>query len=155
MQAEFMAEAIRLATDSVATGRGGPFGAVVVCDGQIIGRGANAVTTENDPTAHAEVMAIREACRRRRVFHLPGAALYTSCEPCPMCLAAAYWARINTIYYGNSREDAAEIGFDDAFLYNEMTVPLADRRIPIIQFMPEQAEESFIAWTRKEDRIPY
>src|SRR6187431_704447 len=128
----FMKEAIELSINNVKSGKGGPFGAVIVKDGKIIARGANSVTSSNDPTAHAEVNAIREACKVLNTFQLENCEIYTSCEPCPMCLGAIYWARPRVVYYASSREDAARIGFDDSMIYNEMTLAIPDRRIPII-----------------------
>src|ERR1700737_4143796 len=126
----FMARAIQLSLDNIRSGRGGPFGAVVVKDGTIVAEGTNQVTSTNDPTAHAEVLAIREACKKLHVFELLDCELYTSCEPCPMCLGAIYWARISRIYFANTAEDAAGIGFDDSFIYSELKLPHAQRRIP-------------------------
>src|SRR4051794_6746976 len=119
MNPVFMREAIRISLEMMRANQGGPFGAVVVCDGKIIGRGCNQVPSTNDPTAHAEIVAIREACQKLKTFRLNDCELYTSCEPCPMCLAAIYWARLKKVYYGNTRKDAASIGFDDEFLYDE------------------------------------
>jgi guanine deaminase len=150
-----MSEAIRLALDGVASGRGGPFGAVVVKDGQIISRGQNEVTSTNDPTAHAEVIAIRQACQHEGVFHLTGCELYTSCEPCPMCLSAIYWARINRYYFGCTAQDAAGIQFADDLIRHELSVPTAERTIPAIPLMREEALAAFAAWQAKSDRIPY
>src|ERR1700753_3050247 len=135
---EFMQQAIRLATENVTSGRGGPFGAVVVKDGKVIATGANQVTAVNDPTAHAEVTAIRNACKALGTFQLEGCDVYTSCEPCPMCLAALYWSRCRAIYYGNSAADAAKVGFDDSRLYEEVKKPLSERTIPIVRMLPEQ-----------------
>ena len=134
---------------------GGPFGAVVVKDGKIIGRGNNRVTSSNDPTAHAEVTAIRNACTHLETFDLNGCEIYTSCEPCPMCLAAIYWARIDTIYYANTKKDAAEIDFDDAFFYEELDKPIEDRSIPMKQMLREEAITVFRDWSDKEDKTPY
>lgn len=152
---EFMQQAIRLATDNVISGRGGPFGAVVVKDGKVIATGANQVTALNDPTAHAEVMAIRNACAALGTFQLEGCDVYTSCEPCPMCLAALYWSRCRAIFYGNSAEDAARAGFDDSFLYDEVKKPLAERSIPIARLLPESARESFDAWEKSPYKVDY
>jgi guanine deaminase len=151
----FMQQAIALATENVTTGAGGPFGAVVVRDGVVIATGANRVTLNNDPTAHAEVMAIRAACQALNTFQLTGCAVYTSCEPCPMCLAAIYWARCSAIYYGNTAADAAAIGFDDSFLYAEVKKPIADRSIPTVQLLSDQAIASFQAWRDQTERIDY
>jgi guanine deaminase len=151
----FMQQAIALATENVTSGAGGPFGAVVVCDGVVIATGVNRVTLSNDPTAHAEVTAIRAACQALNTFQLTGCAVYTSCEPCPMCLAAIYWARCSAIYYGNTAADAAAIGFDDSFLYAEVKKPLADRTIPTHQLLSDQAITSFHAWRDQTERIDY
>ena len=134
---------------------GGPFGAVIVKDGKIIGKGNNRVTSSNDPTAHAEVTAIRDACKRIENFELDGCEIYTSCEPCPMCLAAIYWARIDCIYYANTKQDAADIEFDDDFFYQELDKPIDKRTIPMKQMMRKEALEVFTAWTNKVDKIPY
>ncbi len=152
---EFMREAIRLSIENVKSGNGGPFGAVIVKDGEIIARGANEVTSSNDPTAHAEVVAIRNACRNLGSFQLEGCEIYTSCEPCPMCLGAIYWARPEKIYYGNSKKDAAEIKFDDEFIYEEIDKPLTERDLPIEQLLRDEAQEAFIAWKKMDDKIEY
>lgn len=152
---EFMKRAIQLATGNVTSGAGGPFGAVVVRDGKIVATGVNSVTAHNDPTAHAEVMAIRAACQALGDFQLAGCELYTSCEPCPMCLAAIYWSRCSAIYYGNTASDAAEAGFDDAFLYHEVKKPVEERRIPTTQLLPEQAIVSFECWRDRMERVDY
>jgi tRNA(Arg) A34 adenosine deaminase TadA len=152
---EFMRRAIALATENVRTSLGGPFGAVIVRDGLVVGEGANSVTRTNDPTAHAEVQAIRDACRALGVFSLEGCTIYTSCEPCPMCLAAIYWARIDRIWYGNTSQDAARIAFDDAALYREFTLPPAQRSIPSSPLLREQAWESFQAWLDSSAKTPY
>lgn len=150
-----MEQAIRLATENVHSGRGGPFGAVIVKDGVVIASGTNQVTASNDPTAHAEVVAIRNACQTIGHFQLDGCDVYTSCEPCPMCLAALYWSRCRAIYYGNSAEDAAKIGFDDSFLYDEVKKPLNERTIPIQRMMPSEAWESFAAWQSSPFKVEY
>lgn len=152
---EFMQQAIALATENVTSGRGGPFGAVVVQDGKVIATGVNLVTALNDPTAHAEVTAIRNACALLVTFQLEGCDVYTSCEPCPMCLAAIYWARCRAIYYGNTAADAAKAGFDDAFLYDEMKKPLGERKIPIVQMLPDEARASFAAWRDAPAKVLY
>jgi len=152
---EFMLQAIRLATENVTTGNGGPFGAVVVKDGKVIATGANQVTTTNDPTAHAEVIALRNACQALGTFKLDGCELYTSCEPCPMCLAATYWARCAAIYYGCSAEDAAKAGFDDEFLYVEMKKPLAERTLPITNLCSQEAWKAFAAWIESPNKVEY
>jgi tRNA(Arg) A34 adenosine deaminase TadA len=153
--AKFMAEAIRLATENVTSGRGGPFGAVIVRDGKVIATGANQVTAANDPTAHAEVTAIRNACTALGTFSLEGCDVYTSCEPCPMCLAAIYWARCRAIFYGNCAADAAKAGFDDAFLYGELCKPPAERSLPTKRMMAEEAHESFAAWEKSPFKVEY
>jgi tRNA(Arg) A34 adenosine deaminase TadA len=150
-----MEQAIALATENVASGRGGPFGAVIVMDGQVLATGVNKVTVLNDPTAHAEVVAIREACKKLGTFRLKECDVYTSSEPCPMCLAAIYWSHCRAIYYGNSAADAAKIGFDDSFLYGEMCEPLDRRRIPIRNMLAEKAWESFAAWEASPNKIEY
>jgi len=151
----FMAEAIRLATENVTSGRGGPFGAVIVRDGEIVARGANQVTASNDPTAHAEVTAIRNACAALGTYVLERCIVYTSCEPCPMCLAAIYWARCEAIFYGNCAADAAKIGFDDQFLYQELCKPLSERSLPTVRLLPEEAWESFAAWQQSPFKVEY
>lgn len=150
-----MREAIRLATENVTEGLGGPFGCVIVRDGEIIARGANQVTATLDPTAHAEVVAIRKACSALNDFQLSGCDVYTSCEPCPMCLAALYWSRCRTIYFGNTAKDAADAGFDDSFLYEEVKRPMDQREIPIRRLLGEAAMESFDAWRASAKRIDY
>ena len=152
---KFMRAAAALAEKNVANGTGGPFGAVIVRDGEIIGEGTNQVTSSNDPTAHAEVVAIREACSRLGTFNLEGCEVYTSCEPCPMCLSAIYWARLDRIYYGNTKADAAAIAFDDDFLYTEIPKPIQDRAIPTSQMLREETIKSFEAWAVSETKIPY
>ena len=150
-----MARAIQLSIEGVQSGRGGPFGAVVVRDGKIVAEGLNQVTSTNDPTAHAEVLAIRQACAKLGVFELRDCELYTSCEPCPMCIGAIYWARFSRVYFANTAEDAAKIGFDDAFIYSELKRPHSQRRIPTIQMMREEALAGFRAWANKPDKILY
>ena len=154
MNNSFMARAIQLSIESVDSG-GGPFGAVVVKNGEIIAEGFNQVTATNDPTAHAEMIAIRKACAKLRSFELKDCELYASCEPCPMCLGAIYWARVERIYFANTAEDAAKIGFDDSFIYSELKQPLALRRIGAIQMMREEALAGFLAWTAKPDKTLY
>jgi guanine deaminase len=151
----FMEKAIALATENVTSGRGGPFGAVIVCDDKIIATGANLVTATNDPTAHGEIVAIRNACTALKSFQLKGCHVYTSCEPCPMCLAAIYWARCDAIFYGSCAADAADAGFDDAFLYEEMKKPINQRQIPAANLLPEKAISSFDAWRAQVGRIDY
>ena len=150
----FMREAIRLAADNVHMG-GGPFGAVVVLDGRIIGSGANRVTTSLDPTAHAEITAIREACRHLGHWQLTGCEIYSSCEPCPMCLGAIYWARPAALYFASTREDAASIHFDDAFIYRELQQPLEARSIPTLQLLRDEGLRVFSAWETNPDKIRY
>ncbi len=151
----FMREAAQMAHENIIAGRGGPFGAVIVRDGEIIGRGTNLVTSTNDPTAHAEVGAIRDACRRLRTFSLPACDIYTTCEPCPMCLAAIYWARLDRIFYANTRVDAARIGFDDDLIYREMGLAHEHRSTPIFPLTCEEAAATFELWTAKNDKVPY
>ena len=150
-----MREAIRIATQMMRRNHGGPFGAVVVRNGRVIGRGWNQVTSANDPTAHAEVMAIRAACRRRKTFRLQDCELYTSCEPCPMCLSAIYWARIGKVYYANTRKDAARIDFDDDFIYAEVSRPISRRKLAMRQLMRKEALAAFAEWQKKADKISY
>lgn len=150
-----MRRAIQLSVEKMEAGEGGPFGAVIVKDGKIIAEGWNKVTTDNDPTAHAEIVAIREACRRLGSFSLEGATIYTSCEPCPMCMAAIYWARLGEVHYGNDQHAAAEIGFDDSFLYHEMTVPMPRRKIRFVCTLPHEARLAFERWEAKADKVPY
>ena len=152
---EFLRRAIALATENVRNGKGGPFGAVIVRDGRIVGEGANSVTATYDPTAHGEVNAIRAACRALGTFTLVGCELYTSCEPCPMCLSASYWARLDAIYYGCSAADAARAGFDDAFLYDEFRKDHSTRTLPATQLLAEEAWASFDAWIASAVKIPY
>ena len=155
MKSKFMREAIRLSIDMMRCGKGGPFGAVVVRGGRIVGRGCNQVTSTNDPTAHAEIVAIRDACKRLRTFQLDDCELYTSCEPCPMCLSAIYWARFRRVFYGNTRKDAARIAFDDDFIYREVALPIRRRRIPMKQLLHAEALKTFVEWQHKTDKIPY
>jgi tRNA(Arg) A34 adenosine deaminase TadA len=136
-------------------GQGGPFGAVVVRKGKIIARGSNLVTSTNDPTAHAEIVALRRACLKLRTFHLEDCDLYTSCEPCPMCLSAIYWARIGHVFYGTTRKDAAKIAFDDEFLYREVALPICKRQLVMKQLLRKQALAAFIEWEGKSDRVLY
>jgi guanine deaminase len=151
----FMARAIQLAIDNVGSGRGGPFGAVIVKDGSIIAEGANQVTSINDPTAHAEVLAIRAACAKLGMFELRDCEIYTSCEPCPMCLGAIYWARLTRIYFASAAADASLAGFDDSLIYREIATPHAQRAIPMIQLMREEALAAFRAWKEKPNKIAY
>lgn len=150
-----MREAIRLAFHTLRRGKGGPFGAVVVKDGEIVSRGFNRVTSSNDPTAHAEVVAIRRACRALGTFELSGCELYTSCEPCPMCLSAIYWARLRRVFYANTRKDAARIGFDDDWIYREVARPIPRRKLSMKPFLREEALAAFREWDLKRDKIPY
>ena len=154
MNKEFMRRAILLSEKNIETG-GGPFGAVIAKEGKIIGEGWNKVTSTNDPTAHAEVEAIREACKNLNHFDLTGAEIYTSCEPCPMCLSAIYWARLSKIYYGNTKADAALINFDDEFLYNEIPKPKSERKISMVQLMHTEALEIFKTWQASDKKIKY
>jgi len=151
----FMLRAIELATENARSGAGGPFAAVIVKDGEIIGEGANSVTTTNDPTAHGEINAIRNACRALRTFSLKGCEMYTSCEPCPMCLAAIYWARIDAVYFGSDAGDAARAGFDDSFLYQEFKLHRDARTLPTQQILPERAWESFQIWIETPGKVEY
>lgn len=155
MPNSFMQEAIKRAVENVRSGRGGPFAAVVVKEGRIIAAGTNCVTSTNDPTAHAEVIAIREACRVLGTFQLTGCEIYVSCEPCPMCLGAIYWARPERVYFAATSGDAAAAGFDDSFIYGELKRPHPERRIPIEPMMREAALEPFREWEQKSDRIRY
>ena len=155
MDNPFMVRAIQLSVDNVISGRGGPFGAVIVKDGNIVAEGVNKVTATNDPTAHAEVVVIREACARLGVFLLEDCEIYTSCEPCPMCLGAIYWAHLARINFGNVATDAARIGFDDSLIYQQFAKPLNQRTIPMVQMMHEQALAGFRAWQERTNKIPY
>jgi guanine deaminase len=152
---EFMRQAIELATENVTLGRGGPFGAVIVRDGLVIATGVNQVTVTNDPTAHAEVTAIRNACKVLEDFALPGCTIYTSCEPCPMCLAAIYWSRMDRIFYSGTATDAAAAGFDDAFLYEEMRKSIGERTVPEERMLAERGNDSFDAWREFAARVDY
>jgi tRNA(Arg) A34 adenosine deaminase TadA len=153
--AYFMREAIRLSQEGMHKNAGGPFGAVIVKDQVIIGRGYNQVTSLHDPTAHAEINAIRDACRQIEHFSLENCVIYTSCEPCPMCLAAIYWARIRRIVYGNTRADAAAIDFDDDWIYREVSLPLRERFVPMEQVLASEAIQAFEAWRNKWDKMAY
>jgi len=152
---KFMKRAIELSIQGSSGGKGGPFGAVIVRNGEIVGEGFNQVTSTNDPTAHAEVVAIRDACKHLDTFQLSDCELYTSCEPCPMCLGAIYWARPSKVYYANTRDDAAEAGFDDAFIYDEIPLPLAERKIEMIPLGREEAKKAFKLWNQKNDKVDY
>ncbi|SFE71828.1 nucleoside deaminase [Spirosoma endophyticum] len=151
----FLREAIELARTGMINGQGGPFGAVIVRNGEIVGRGCNQVTSTNDPTAHAEVVAIRDACQNMGTFQLEDCTLYASCEPCPMCLGAIYWARPNRIVYGAFHSDAAGAGFDDQFIYEELDKPREQRHIPMHQLLRSEADAVFQEWVAMEKRIPY
>jgi guanine deaminase len=151
----FMREAIELSRANVREGKGGPFAAVVVKDGVVLARGTNLVTSTNDPTAHAEIVAIRAACRSLGSFRLEGCDIYTTCEPCPMCLGAIYWARPRAVFFANTKEDAAEIGFDDQFIYDEFSRPHSARRIPMNQILRDEALIAFREWLNKTDKISY
>jgi guanine deaminase len=152
---EFMKEAIALSENNVIKGLGGPFGAVIVKDGKIIAKSANLVTTTNDPTAHAEVSTIRLACTALQTFNLEGCVIYTSCEPCPMCLGAIYWARLDKMYYANTKTDAANIGFDDAFIYEELDLKPNDRKLKSEQMMQKEARVIFDLWRDSSQKIEY
>jgi guanine deaminase len=155
MMQEFMRRAIALAMENVRTGAGGPFAAVIVKEGQVVAEGINRVTATNDPTAHAEVVAIREACRKLGDFQLAGCDLYTTCEPCPMCLGAIYWARPARVFYACVAADAAAVGFDDAFIYEELTRVPAERRVPMQQLLREESLAIFSLWQKQEKKTPY
>ena len=152
---DHMRRAIRLAEENAASGNGGPFGAVIVKDGKVVAEGSNTVTVDNDPTAHAEVNAIRRACAVLGTFDLSGCELYTSCEPCPMCLAACYWAHVSKVFYAAGREDAADAGFDDDMIYVEVAKPLDERKLPFIQLLPEEGLRPFMLWKSNPDKIRY
>lgn len=151
----FLREAIRLSKEHMEAGEGGPFGAVIVKDGKMVGRGWNCVTSSNDPTAHAEVMAIRDACRALETFKLDGCEIYASCEPCPMCLSAIYWARLDALYFAATHEDAGDAGFDDTELYKEMKLPWKERKLTAEQHLQPEAQDVFDQWKHKFDRIEY
>lgn len=151
---QLMREAIRLSEENVSN-CGGPFGAVIARDGKIVATGVNRVTANNDPTAHAEVSAIRTACEKLKTFDLSGCEIYTSCEPCPMCLGAIYWAHIDKIYYGNDKDDAKAIDFDDSFIYDELALPRGERRLPVEVLLDNEAIKAFEMWTNKTDKVEY
>ncbi len=151
----FMRRAIALSREGMEGGKGGPFGAVIVQGDRIVAEGVNQVTSALDPTAHAEIVAIRAACAALGRFDLRGCDVYTSCEPCPMCLAALYWARVDRIFYANDRAEAARIGFDDALIYREVALPPDGRLIPMTRLLADEAREAFTEWSRKPDRVPY
>lgn len=152
---DYMRRAIRLAEENAASGNGGPFGAVIVKDGKVVAEGSNTVTVDNDPTAHAEVTAIRRACAVLGTFDLSGCELYTSCEPCPMCLAACYWAHVSKVFYAAGREDAADAGFDDEMIYVEVAKQLNERKLPFVQLLPEEGLRPFMLWKSNPDKIRY
>ncbi len=152
---ELLARAVALSREKMLAGEGGPFGAVIARDGEIVAEGFNCVTSANDPTGHAEIVAIREACARLARFDLRGHVLYSSCEPCPMCLGAIYWARLDRLVYANTREQAARIGFDDAAIYSELTLPLEQQSLPSKRIELPEARDVFALWESKRDRIPY
>jgi tRNA(Arg) A34 adenosine deaminase TadA len=151
----FLREAIRLSVEKMQANEGGPFGAVVVRNGQVVGRGWNRVTSTNDPTAHAEVVAIRDACSRLKTFSLAGCDIYSSSEPCPLCLAAIYWSRLDRVFYAATCDDAAAAGFDDQNLYRELGKPIGERSIPMVQALRDEAWAAFQAWLKKDDRVRY
>ena len=151
----FMRQAIRLSVQMMRRGKGGPFGAVIVRAGKVVGRGSNEVTSLNDPTAHAEIIAIRAACQRLKTFRLDDCDLYTSCEPCPMCLAAIYWARIRRVFYGNTRRDAARIAFDDELIYHEIALPIRKRKLIMRELLRREALAAFTEWRQKADKVQY
>jgi tRNA(Arg) A34 adenosine deaminase TadA len=155
MENRFMRRAIALSIENVNSGKGGPFAAVVVSSGEILAEGTNRVTTSCDPTAHAEVVAIREACRKLGQFQLAGCEIYSTCEPCPMCLGAIYWARPAKVYFGATAKDAAAVGFDDSFIYDQLEVALGERSIPMIPMLREEALAAFQEWERKSDKVTY
>jgi guanine deaminase len=155
MDNRFMSRAIQLSVDNVRSGKGGPFGAVVVRHGDIVAEGANRVTSTNDPTAHAEVVAIREACRELAIFDLRDCDLYTSCEPCPMCLGAIYWARLSRVFFGGLAADASAAGFDDSAIYHQLALPHSQRAIPMTQIMHQEALVAFRAWADQANKTPY
>jgi len=152
---DFMRRAIALSREKMDAGAGGPFGAVIVADGRIIAEGWNQVTSANDPTAHAEIVAIRAACAALDRFSLEGCEIYASCEPCPMCLAAIYWARLDRLYFANDRDDAARIGFDDDAIYREVALPIAARSIPTARLLPAEGRAALDAWEQKTDKVRY
>ena len=154
MKNRFMSRAIELSIESVTSG-GGPFGSVIIKNNEIISEGMNRVTKNNDPTAHGEIVAIRNACKNLNDFSLKGCELYTSCEPCPMCLSAIYWSRIDKIYYANTRDDAKKIDFDDSLIYSELTKKIKERKIPTTQLMRDEALQGFKLWKNTENKVKY
>jgi len=155
MHQRFMEKAIELAIENARLGNGGPFAALVVSGGSIVAQGVNQVTSRHDPTAHAEIVAIREACAALGQFQLPGCEIYASCEPCPMCLGAVYWARLDRVFFAATRADAAAFHFDDDFIYQELQLPLESRRIPMVPLLPERGLEAFRRWEQQADKTPY
>ena len=155
METSFLSRAIQLSIDNVRSGKGGPFGALIAKGGSVVAEGVNRVTQTNDPTAHAEINAIRAACAALKSFELRGCELYTSCEPCPMCLGAIYWARLDRVYYAGLASDAAAAGFDDSFIYREIAQPHPNRAIPMVQMMREDALAGFQSWQQSASKIPY
>jgi guanine deaminase len=155
MERSLMRKAIDLSLENVRSGKGGPFAALVVRDGEIIASGVNQVTSAFDPTAHAEIVAIRAACLALKAFQLTGCEIYTTCEPCPMCMGAIYWARPSKVYFGNTHADAARIGFDDSFIYEQLRLAVFEREIPLVPFMREEALSAFEEWEKKTDRVHY
>ncbi len=155
MKNSFMAKAIELSMENVRSGRGGPFAAIVVKDGKVVGQGTNLVTSSKDPTAHAEIVAIREACRHLNDFQLAGCEIYTTCEPCPMCMAAIYWARPAKVYFASTTEDAAKFGFDDGLIGEQLRLPRQHRKIPMAQLMRQEALQAFSLWQQSPDKIEY
>lgn len=151
----YMEMAIELSQEGMKLGKGGPFGCVIVKDGTIVGQGYNSVLSQNDPTAHAEVVAIRDACKNLKTFQLDGCEIYTSCEPCPMCLGAIYWARPDKVFYANTQSDAAAAGFDDSFIYTQLEIPLEERKIPFYPMLRDQAWKVFESWIKKDDKTVY
>lgn len=155
MHEQYLRHAIRLAVENVRNGSGGPFGSVVVKDGEVVGEGANHVTTRNDPTAHAEIVAVREACLKLDTFELRGCTVYASCEPCPMCLAALYWARVDALYFAASRFDASDAGFDDQFLYEQIALPVEVRSLPSHSLLRAEGQGPFEIWRATKNKTPY
>lgn len=155
MNDQWLQKAIRLAQRAAERNLGGPFGALIVKADRVVGRGWNKVTSANDPTAHAEIVAIRSACHRLKSFRLDDCVMYSSCEPCPMCLAAIYWARIPTVFFGATKEDAARIGFDDDNFYQQLALPQAERKVRMVQMLAGEAQMPFRVWTEKPDKVPY
>ena len=154
-QKKFMREAIRLSLENVQSENGGPFGAIIVKNGEMISTGVNEVTGNNDPTAHAEIIAIRNACEKLNSYQLDDCEIYCSCEPCPMCLGAIYWARLKAVYFANTKKDAAEINFDDNSIYQEIELPINERKLPTIQLLRDEAQSAFILWQKNDNKIDY